>query len=122
MTLVFGLECHEGCKVAANIIHGFDCSSSGMGLEVKLSKKKSLLYIVTSIVLELGAKTGMVCALKSDTKPSFAYTKKAEINRKAHMSTNPGSKDCSLNKANSVSALYVENFLHGLYKRFGWVT
>ena len=25
MTLVFGLEGHEGCKVAANIIHGFDC-------------------------------------------------------------------------------------------------
>ena len=26
MTLVFGLEGHEGCKVAANIIHGFDCN------------------------------------------------------------------------------------------------
>ena len=26
MTLVFGLEGHEGCKVAANIIHGFDCT------------------------------------------------------------------------------------------------
>ena len=26
MTLVFGLEGHEGCKVAANIIHGLDCS------------------------------------------------------------------------------------------------
>ena len=25
MTLVFGLEGHKGCKVAANIIHGFDC-------------------------------------------------------------------------------------------------
>ena len=25
MTLVFGLEGQEGCKVAANIFHGFDC-------------------------------------------------------------------------------------------------
>ena len=25
MTLVFGLEGLEGCKVAANVIHGFDC-------------------------------------------------------------------------------------------------
>ena len=23
--MVFGLEGHKGCKVAANIIHGFDC-------------------------------------------------------------------------------------------------
>ena len=25
MTLVFGLEGQEGCKVAANILYGFDC-------------------------------------------------------------------------------------------------
>ena len=24
--MVFGLEGHKGCKVAANIIHGFDCT------------------------------------------------------------------------------------------------
>ena len=25
--MVFGLEGHKGCKVAANIIHGFDCTN-----------------------------------------------------------------------------------------------
>ena len=24
--MVFGLEGHKGCKVATNIIHGFDCT------------------------------------------------------------------------------------------------
>ena len=33
MTLVFGLEGHEGCKVAANIIHGFDCNFWLVSLE-----------------------------------------------------------------------------------------
>ena len=30
MTLVYGLDGYEGCKVAANIIHGFECIGPDM--------------------------------------------------------------------------------------------
>ena len=42
MTLVYGLEGQEGCKVAANILYGFDCSRLRNGFG---KAKKIVLYL-----------------------------------------------------------------------------
>ena len=41
---MFCLECHEGCKVAANIFHGFDCT-------VQYIVAQYSIYIYTIVVL-----------------------------------------------------------------------
>ena len=50
MTLVFGLEGQEGCKVAANIIHGFDCNV----LIVRFPQKAMNTCFVTNLLLVVG--------------------------------------------------------------------
>ena len=43
MTLVFGLEGQEGCKVAANILYGFDSSDHNEELSRALIKPRARL-------------------------------------------------------------------------------
>ena len=76
MTLVFGLEGQEGCKVAANIFHGFDCNwrllwSEGSGTSstiVRSSSDKELKWDLktTETALQLSSSDGSLSSSMGD--------------------------------------------------------
>ena len=49
MTLVFGLEGQEGCKVAANILYGFDCIEKFTLVSYAYLQSPSRYYYVNGV-------------------------------------------------------------------------